>query len=89
MTDDFLKNFPVSLRPDEDTTQIFISRFIESNPQNFFLLQQLLKEKKDLAEVMCAFFSFLDQSGVDQKYSQTHFFHSLCEKAKSASEPSL
>ena len=58
MDQEWLKQFPVKLHPDDKMKSEFVALFISEEPQLFLQLQNLLREKKDLAEIMRHFYRF-------------------------------
>ena len=86
MDQEWLKQFPVKLHPDDKMKSEFVELFISEEPQLFLQLQNLLREKKDLAEIMRHFYRFLAGKAYDSRYSEIAVFGALCDEAKSAAQ---
>jgi hypothetical protein len=82
MDEEFLKNFPVKPHPDAKMTSEFVALFIAEEPQLFLQLQNLIREQKDLIEIMKKFDQFLTRKGFDRQYGTGLIFHALCNEAR-------
>src|SRR5262249_41218529 len=81
------RGVPFLLHPPKKVSTELVAKFIAEKNTEFETLKELIKQEKDLIEIIRLFEAFLAENGFDEKkYSSGLIFFALCEAARSEIE---
>ena len=83
------RGLPVLLHQPKQISMEHLAKFIAENNTEFEALKELMKQEKDVGEILRLFYAFLAENDFDdKKYNKALMFFALREVARSESESS-